>query len=341
MRIGITLAGVAVALALAPATGSARAEDRPATLKLSSGLPPHHPLNPSLMAWAESLKKATGNTVTATLFPSGRLGRAGDHHDMVRDGVADFAYVEPGEQPGRFPILAGAALPLLFADATGGTAAIDTWYRQYAAQEMKDVKFCFAFVHHPGTLHALRKVLVPGDLRGLKVRPATRSIGQLVTALGGTSVSPSAPGSRDLLARGAVDAITSPWGAIPLLGVDEVVQYHMDVPLYVTPYAWVMNKAKYERLAPAQKRAVDDHCSTEWAERVAAPWAEFESGAPARLARHGHEVYRLSPEQLKAWREASAPVQAEWADAVRKAGEDPGKVMESLKAHLARFKAAL
>ena len=39
----------------------------------------------------------------------------------------------------------------------GGTAAIDAWYKQYAAQEMKDVKVCFAFVHDPGTFHARKK----------------------------------------------------------------------------------------------------------------------------------------------------------------------------------------
>ena len=71
-------------------------------LKLSSWVPAQHPLNPSLMAWAEDIKKASGGTITATLFPSEQLGKAFDHYDMARDGIADFAYVNPGYQPGRF-----------------------------------------------------------------------------------------------------------------------------------------------------------------------------------------------------------------------------------------------
>ena len=339
MRTRFTLTALAVVLMMA--AGVAQAEDKPVTLKLSSWVPAQHPLNPSLLAWAESLKKATNNTITATLFPSEQLGKAFDHYDMARDGIADFSYVNPGYQPGRFPIMAGASLPFLFANAKGGSAAIDAWYRQYAAQEMKDVHFCFAFVHDPGTFHARKKITVPSDLKGMKIRPATSTIGQMVTSLGGTNVQASAPESRDMLERGVADAITFPWGSIPLFGIDKVVKYHMDVPLYVTPFVWVMNKARYESLAPAQKRAVDDHCTTEWAERVASPWAEFEFGGHLKLAQAGHEIYKLTPEQLKAWRDATAPGEAQWAESVKKAGQDPKKVMDSLKANLVKYKAAL
>jgi TRAP-type C4-dicarboxylate transport system substrate-binding protein len=339
MRIRITLA--ALAAALLSTAGVAQAEDKPVMLKLSSWVPAQHPLNPSLLAWAESLKKASGSTITSTLFPSEQLGKAFDHYDMARDGISDFSYVNPGYQPGRFPIMAGASLPFLFANAKGGTAAIDEWYRQYAAQEMKDVHFCFAFVHDPGTFHARKKILLPTDIKGMKIRPATSTIGQMVTALGGTNVQASAPESRDMLERGVADAITFPWGSIPLFGIDKVVHYHMDVPLYVTPFVWVMNKAKYESLSTAQKHAVDDHCTTEWAERVASPWAEFEAGGHQKLAQAGHEIYKLTPEQLKAWRDATAPGEAQWAEAVRKTGQDPKKVMDSLKASLVKYKAAL
>lgn len=338
MRNRFTLAATAAALLLA---GAAQAQDKPVMIKLSSWVPMQHPLNPSLQAWAEDIKKASGGTITATLFPSEQLGKAFDHYDMARDGIADFSYVNPGYQPGRFPIMAGASLPFLFANAKGGTAAIDAWYRQYAAQEMKDVKFCFAFVHDPGTFHARKKITLPSDIKGMKIRPATSTIGQMVTALGGTNVQASAPEAREMLERGVADAITFPWGSIPLFGIDKVVKYHMDVPLYVTPFVWVMNKDKYNSMSTAQKKVIDDHCTTEWAQKVASPWADFEFGGHAKMAAAGHEVYKLSPEQLKAWRDATAPGEAQWAESVKKVGQDPKKVMDSLKANLVKYKAGL
>jgi len=319
-----------------------QAQDKPVNLKLSSWLPAQHPLNPSFIAWADDIKKASGGTISATLFPSEQLGKAFDHYDMARDGIADFTYVNPGYQPGRFPVMAGAGLPFLFANGKSGSAAIDAWYRQYAAKEMKDVKFCFAFIHDPGAFHSKKKLLSPADVKGLKVRPATSTIGQMDTLLGGTNVQASAPESRDMLERGVADAITFPWGSLSLFGIDKVVNFHMDVPLYTTPFVWVMNKDKYEAMSTAQKKVIDEHCTTEWAEKVAAPWADFEFAGRAKLAAMpGHESYKLTAEQTQAWRNAVAPLEAQWAADVGKTGVDAKAAMESLKANLAKYKAAL
>jgi len=337
------MAGIACACALAAlATAPAGAQDKPVQLKLSSWVPAQHPLNPSLQAWLDDIKKASNGTITGVLFPSEQLGKAFDHYDMARDGISDFSYVNPGYQPGRFPIMAGASLPFVFSNGKEGSAAIDAWYRQYAAKEMKDTKFCFAFVHDPGTFHSRKKITLPTDIKGMKVRPATSTVGQLITSLGGTNVQASAPESRDMLERGVADAITFPWGSIGLFGIDKVVKFHMDAPLYVTPFVWTMNKAKYDGMSAAQKKVIDDHCTSEWAQKVAGPWADFEFAGRGKIAAEaGHEVYKLTPDQLAAWRKAAEPAEAQWAEGVKKAGEDPKAVMDSLKASLAKYNAAL
>ena len=107
----------------------AMAQDKTVVLKMSSWVPPQHPLNPSLVAWAADIEKESGGTIKATLFPSEQLGKAFDHYDMARDGIADLAYVNPGYQPGRFPIIAAGELPFLVANAKGGSAALDEWYK--------------------------------------------------------------------------------------------------------------------------------------------------------------------------------------------------------------------
>jgi TRAP-type transport system periplasmic protein len=321
---------------------SAQAQDKPVTLKMASWVPAQHPLNPSFVAWAEDIRKASNGTITATLFPSEQLGKAFDHYDMARDGIADVAYVNPGYQPGRFPIMAGAGLPFIFSNAKGGSAAIDAWYRAYAAKEMKDVKFCFAFIHDPGTFHSKKKLLLPTDLKGMKIRPATSTISQMDTLLGATNVQASAPEARDALERGVADAITFPWGSISLFGIDKVVTEHMDVPLYTTPFVWVMNKDKYESMSAAQKKVIDDHCTTEWAEKVATPWADFEYAGRAKLtAQAGHETYKLTPEQTSAWHKAVEPMEAQWEAGVAKTGVDAKAAMDALKASLVKYKAAL
>jgi TRAP-type C4-dicarboxylate transport system substrate-binding protein len=260
---------------------------------------------------------------------------------MARDGIADVTYVNPGYQPGRFPIAAAGQLPFVFSDGKKGTLALNEWYKKYAPTEMKDTKLCFAFIHDPGALHGKKKILVPEDLKGVKVRPAQSTIGQMVTMFGGTNVQASAPESRDAIERGTADEITFPWGSIFLFGIDKVVKYHMDVPLYSTVFTYNMNLAKYNSMSDAQKKVIDDHCTTEWAAKFADPWADFEhAGLEKFRALPGHEVYKISDEQLAEWKKSAEPLHKKWADAVRAAGGDPDTIMKELKASLEQYQAA-
>jgi TRAP-type C4-dicarboxylate transport system substrate-binding protein len=318
-------------LSIAPGPGEGWAQDKTVTLKMSSWVPPAHPLNPSLVAWAADIEKESGGTIKATLFPSEQLGKAMDHYDMARDGIADLTYVNPGYQPGRFPIIAAGELPFLISDAKAGSAALDDWYRPFATKEMKDVHVCFAFFNDPGTFHSRHKIVLPDDIKGDKVRPGNATMGAMVTLLGGTNVQSSAPEAREVLERGVANTIGFPWQSIILFGIDKVVKFHLDVPLFSTTFVWAMNQAKYDSLSPAQRTVIDHHCTSEWAEKVASPWADFENGGRAKIAAEaGHEVYKLTPDQLAAWHKAVAPLTASWAAKV----PNSDKVLADLKADL-------
>ncbi|MCW5746713.1 MAG: TRAP transporter substrate-binding protein [Alphaproteobacteria bacterium] len=338
-RIRTIALSAAAALAV---SASAAAQDKPIELRLSHWVPPTHPLQKALEDWSASITKASNGSITAKIFPSQQLGKAFDHYDMARDGIADVTYISPGYQPGRFPIIDAGNLPFMLADAKGGSQALDAWYRKYAPQEMKDVKFCLAFAHDPGSFHSRsKKIMVPGDIKGMKIRPAHAIIATFVTQLGGTNVQSAAPEVRDILEKGVADAVTFPWGSVPLFGIDKVTKYHMDVPLYATSFAWVINKSRYESMSVAQKKVIDSHCTNEWALRVAAPWADFEAAGRGKLrAEAGHEVYPISAAQLAEWRKAAEPLQKSWADAVRKKGVNPEMALKEFKEQLVKFKAA-
>jgi TRAP-type C4-dicarboxylate transport system substrate-binding protein len=324
------------ALLLTSMAAAALAQDKTVTLKMSSWVPPAHPLNPSLVAWAADVEKESGGTIRATLFPSEQLGKAMDHYDMARDGIADLTYVNPGYQPGRFPIIAAGELPFLLSDAKGGSAALDEWYRPFAAKEMKDVHVCFAFFNDPGTFHSRHKIVLPSDIKGDKVRPGNATMGAMVTLLGGTNVQSSAPEAREVLERGVANTIGFPWQSIVLFGIDKVVKYHMDVPLFSTTFVWAMNRSRYDSLSASQRLVIDHHCTPQWAEKVASPWADYENGGHAKLAAEaGHEVYQLTPEQLAAWHAAVAPLTAAWAAKVA----DGDKVLADLRAALKKHDA--
>ncbi len=330
-----------LAALLAALASPAMAQEKTFDLKISHWVPASHPLQKSLEDWGAAVEKASGGTIKSHVYPAQQLGKAFDHYDMARDGIADVTYVNPGYQPGRFPIIAAGELPFLMSAAKGGSMGLDAWYRKYAPKEMGDVKFCLAFIHSPSSFHSrTKKIVLPEDIKGMKIRPADATIANFVTLLGGTNVQSSAPEVRDIIERGVADAVTFPWGSLVLFGIDKVTKFQMDAPLYVTTFVLVMNKDKYNEMSDRQKKAIDDNCNTEAAGRVGGPWGEFEDAGLGKVkAEPGQEVYSLTPEQTAQWKKAAEPLVKTWADNVRRKGADPDAALSELKASLAKYNA--
>src|SRR6202158_4416631 len=141
------------ALLLGASVTTAFAQEKTIELKLSHWVPASHPLQKTLEDWGAEVEKESGGTIHYKVYPAQQLGKAFDHYDMARDGIADVTYVNPGYQPGRFPIIGAGELPFLMSDATGGSMALDAWYRKYAEKEMKDGKLCLAFINSPSSFH--------------------------------------------------------------------------------------------------------------------------------------------------------------------------------------------
>jgi TRAP-type C4-dicarboxylate transport system substrate-binding protein len=162
-----------------------------------------------------------------------------------------------------------------------------------------------------------------------------------VTLLGGTNVQAAAPETRDVIEKGVADGLAFPWGSVVLFGLDKVTKHHMDSAMYVSEQVWVLNKDTYNRMSPTQKKVIDDHCTTEWALKIATPWADFEHDGIAKIkAEEGQDVYPITAEQLAAWRKSAEPLMNEWRDAATKAGYDADQVFKDLKTSLEQYKSA-
>ena len=328
------LAGLAAVTLAMP--GAALAQDKPVEMKFGNWVPAQHALaKTGFEPWARSVEAASGGSIKVVLFPAQQLGKANDHYDMARDGIAEITYVNPGYQAGRFPIFSAGELPFLMNKPGPGSAALDAWYRKYAATEMKDVKFCFAHLHI-GTLHSKQPITDPAQIKGMKIRSANGTVAQMMTLLGGTNVQVSAPEARDALEKGVADAITFPWNSIISFGIDKAVTHHTDMRLYAAAFVWAINKPWYEKLSVNQKKVIDSHCTNEWAARVGADWGAAEDGGQEKLAKTpGHSIVKLTPAQLDAWHKAVEPVTAQWIVGADKAGI-PGKpALDDLKRELA------
>jgi TRAP-type C4-dicarboxylate transport system substrate-binding protein len=345
-KIGTAALTLAQVLAMVPDLGiniaqlGGGGEARPGVpeLKLSTWLPKAHPIAAAIDNWADSIED--GKQLTTAIYSGDEaLGKASEQYDLVRDGIADFALVNPSLQPGRFPIVSVGDLPFQFRDGRSGTGALDAWYRKYAAHEMKDVHFCFAVVQNPGTLHSRRPVLIPEDIKGLTLQSVNATV-PLTVLLGGTNAQAPAANIRDLIDRGKLDGVFASWGSELLGETSKTLKYHIDVPFYASTYVWVMSKQRYDGLSAAQKRKIDDHCTNDWAVRFASSWADAESAGREKLmALPGEVVETLNPAQLAEWRKATEPLYANWSTALNIEGTDPDEAYRELESSMAIYHA--
>lgn len=333
----ITLAAAACTL-----VGFAHAQSKPVELRFSYWVPATHGVAKlSFEPWAKSLQAASKGSIKVVFYPAQQLGKATDHYDMARDGIADMTWVSPGYQAGRFPIFAATELPLMIRNGVGGSQAVDAWYRKYAATEMKDVRVCLVHLH-VGSIHSRKPVQVPADFKNMRVRSSSGTVARMMTQLGASNVQVSSVEARDAIDKGIADGLTFPWTSLMLFNMDKAVKYHTDIPVYAGNFVWAMNKRWYERLDAEQKKVMDDHCSNEWALKAGAPYSDFEDEGRQKLAATaGHTIFRLAPAQVAEWKKAVEPVTARWLQDTSKGGVDAKGALEELKQELQRRDALL
>lgn len=326
-----TKAGIALAGAILASTVSAD------EMRYSHFVPTTHKSVNGVQMWADSLSKATGGKLTVRIFPSEQLGKAKDQYDMVRDGIADAAWVVPGYTPGRFPIVSLLEMPFLVSNAGAGSQAFDQWYRPYATKEMAEVYYCLGFLQDPGVLHTSKKVQSPQDLKGLKLRSPTAPLGEFFQAIGANSVAIPAPQVREAIERGTIDGAGFAWQTAVSLGITKAAKYHLDAPFYTVPVTYLINRSFYDKQPKEIRQAIDAHCSASWAQRVGADWAAWETSGKAALVKEGgHVLTPLTPAQLLEWKQAAGPLLVQWMAAVSRKGFDANAVLKDLREGLSQ-----
>ncbi|MDQ0314702.1 TRAP transporter substrate-binding protein [Amorphus orientalis] len=304
------------------------------TLRLSHWVPATHPVQTTgIEPWAESISEASNGEIAIQIFPAQQLGAAPDHYDMVRDGIVDIAWVNPGYNAGRFPIFELTGVPFESTSGTKGAKAIHEWYKgEYSEKEMGDVYFCLVNPHDTGRFHSKDPVKVPSDVDGLNVRPAHATMARFINSLGGSSVQVPAPEAREALARGTADAITFPYESITLFGIDKITKFHNDMPFYMSAQLLLINKNAYERLSDEGKQVIDDHCTPEWSEQFSLGWTKAAEDVRQELIDNPeHEVYQPTEEEVELWREAAKPVMEAWKKDAAASGVDADEVLANYR----------
>jgi TRAP-type C4-dicarboxylate transport system substrate-binding protein len=334
------LMGAAV-LALA-ASGGTQAQT---VLKVHHFLPSGSSSHQKIIApWCAKIEKESGGELKCQIYPAMQLGGTPPQLlDQVRDGVADIVWSVPTYSAGRYTKSEVFELPFMAINAKQGSQALWEYTQKNALDEYKGIKPLFMHTTEGYVLHSSKPIHKLEDMKGKKIRTATRISARMMAAMGGTPVQMPLPQVPDALSKGVVDGVLVPWEAIPATKLHEIVKYHLDAPkgsprFANTIFIFGMNQAKYDGLSPKLKKVIDDNsglATSAWAgeegfDNIVEPYS--------KLARdRGNTISVIEPAELARWEKATAGVDDIWLKDAQAKGYDGQKLIGEAKALLQKY----
>lgn len=231
-------------------------------LKFASFPPPPGALNQDVLGpWVKDVNEALKGSAVVRLFPGGTLGRDPvQQFKLMRDRVADIAYVVMGYTPGEFPDSTIFELPFLIENSLEGSLAHWRMVERGLLRGYDKAKFLGAFSIPPQSLHTSFKLARIEDLKGQKIRSAGPYQSAAIELLGGTAVSGiPVSGAAEALSRGVVQGVLSDWNGMIAFRIADAARFHFEVPIGTAAAGVFMNLEAYNALPAQAKAAIDKH----------------------------------------------------------------------------------
>jgi len=245
---------------------------------------------------------------------SGALGKGQARQPaLVAQGVADIAFVIPGQDPERFYDEGVIELPNLFRDVREASLSYARLIAGNALKGYDDYFVIGAFGGEPSSIHSRKPLASLADLKGQKIRTNNLIEAATIESLGGVPVVIAMNETFAAISSGNVDGAASPPSVMSEFGIGRVATHHYMLPLTASPMALLMNRKKFDSL-PEQAKQLIRKYSGEW---TTTRWIEtFEVIEKQRLEQIKSDPQRTvtfpSQSDLETAQRASKSVVARW-----------------------------
>ena len=316
------------------------------TLKLHSFLPPpSNPVKTFLKPWIEKVTKESKGTLKVQYYPSMQLGgKPPQLADQVRDGVVDMAYTLPGYTAGRFPKLEVFELPFIHKNALSTALAIQDFQKKHLADEFKDYHVILLH-NHAGSMFMTKKVKIRrvSDLKGLKIRTATRAGGWYLKSLGAVPIGAPLPKIPQMLSKGVIEGALLPFEIAPAIKMQELasnfIQLSGDQPrMNTSTFAFLMNKNSYKKLSNAHKRVIDKLSGKNIARWAGQNWDDIEKpGEKVMRSKKKNSFLTIPPAEVAKLKAAAKPAIARWIKIMKKKGVNGEQLINDARSLIAKY----
>jgi TRAP-type C4-dicarboxylate transport system substrate-binding protein len=339
-----TLLKSAAAVAAIPAI-AAHAQS-PITLRFQTFVPAtSNVYSRVLVPWMNKVEKESNGRLKFEHYAAMQMGGApAQLYDQAREGVVDMVWSLAGYTPNRFPRAEVFELPFFTYDGEGASKAAWEYMSTYSADELKEVKVLTFHTHGLNVLHMKSKLITKAaDFKGLKVRGPSRKATQILSAVGAIPVGMPLPQIPDSLSKGVIDGAIIPWDTVPAAKLDELTKFHTEfakgMPGFNNSIQYmVMNKARYESLAPDLKQIIDRNSGLEASGMFGRVIAEADPVVRKGAIDKGNTVHVMGKAETEEFIRLTASITDEWVADMDKRGFDGKKLLQGGRDLINKYK---
>ena len=316
------------------------------TLRFHTFVPPRANLwVRRLKPWMDSIEQQSDGRIKFEAYPSMQLGGSpAQLFDQARDGVVDVVWSLTGYTPGRFTRAEVFELPFMTYDAAGASRAAWEFGTHQAADEFKDVHLLALHTYGACVFHTKSTpIATVADMKGLKMRGASRIGTQMLSMLGAVPVGMPLPQIPDALSKSVIDGVVLPWEIISSIKVDELAHYHSEFSantpgMYTSMMVMVMNKKRYESLPADLQKVIDDNSGMNTSAEFGGMIQSFDEAARESVIKRGNKVNTIGDAEAQEFIKKSAGLADEWVDEVTKRGHDGKKLLADARALVEKYR---
>jgi TRAP-type C4-dicarboxylate transport system substrate-binding protein len=199
------------------------------------------------------------------VYQSGALGKVQkDLPKQVLDGVADIAFIVPGQNPELFPDNSVVELPGLFRDARDASLTYTRLVAENALAGYGAFYVIGAFATQPETINSRKPIRSLADLKDQKIRVNNPTQALALAKLGALPVVLAFNETAPAISAGSLDGATVPITQMFDVGIGRLTSNHYLLGTSVAPLTLMMNRKVFDRLPEDAKTLVRKY-SGEWA----------------------------------------------------------------------------
>ena len=300
-----------------------KAESGVVTLKLADTFPVTHLFN-KITREIFIKKLEESGKIKVLYYPAGQMGKAEDMVELVRRGVVDIAYASPGFVAGQMPLSTVTILPDLFNTAQEGTEVL--WQLCHGVlkseYESKGVIPIIASSTPSYEIFTLKKqVKVPNDLKGMKVRGGGGDADVTLTLLGTKVVSLVSAEIYEAFQRGVIDGVSISFVSGFSYKVTELAKYATaGANLGSISTYHLMSLKSFKSLPQDLQKLIEDAGYAATMESGKRWEAQDKEVREYFVRKKGGVIYKLTPEDKKAWVEGYKDAGDMWVKSLESKG---------------------